>query len=77
METRISDLENKLDDRLGSHPTLVKLWKEYLKIKKRRFENDLIQCENMLDKIEEINDPSPEQLLLLQHVVQMVSTNTT
>ncbi len=77
METRISHIENKLDDRMGSHPTLVKVWREYLKIKKKKFENDLTQCEKMLDEIGQIEDPSLEQLLLLQYIANMVSTNTT
>ena len=77
MEMRINEIENQLTSKINTHPTLVRLWREYLRIRKTKFERDLMQCEKMLENIGDVNDPSPEQLLLTHHVLKMVFPNTT
>lgn len=77
MEMRINQIEDQLNNKMSTHPNLVRLWSEYIKIRKGKFERDLVQCEKMLENISNMDDPSPEQLLLTCHVLKMVFENTT
>lgn len=72
MEARISEIKNSLKSKMESHPNLVKIWTNYIHIKKTKFEKDLEQCERLLENIDNIDDPSPEEMLLKQSVANMV-----
>lgn len=64
MEERINKIEELLNANITTHPNLVKLWKEYLKIKKENLEKTLSQCEKMVENIDNICDQSPEELFI-------------
>ena len=77
MESRIKKIENMLDNNLESHPNLVKLWKHYIIIKKQNLDTALSQCENMLESISRLDDQTPEQLVMISEILNMVFANTT
>ena len=77
MDSRIKEIEELLNNNIENHPNLVKLWKKYLSIKKHNLEAALSQCERMLENISSFQDQSPEQLLLVCGVLNMVFENTT
>ena len=46
-------LQNRLDQYRDSHPNLVKLWKEYIKVKRISYLKSIVDCESMI-----LNQPS-------------------
>ena len=77
MESRMLEIENLLNNNAASHPNLVSIWKRYLVIKKTNLETALTQCENMLENISRFDDQTPEQLIIMSEILNMVFTNTT
>ena len=77
MESRIRNIEASLSNNNETHPNLIKIWKEYICIKKQNLETALTQCERMLEKISSFEDQSPEQLAITSGIIKMVFANTT
>ena len=77
MESRMTEIENLLNNYANSHPNLVKLWRKYLEMKKQNLEMALTQCENMLEIISRFDDQTPEQLMMISEIINMVFVNTT
>ena len=77
MESRMTKIENLLNNYANSHPNLVKLWRKYLEMKKQNLEMALTQCENMLEIISRFDDQTPEQLMMISEILNMVFVNTT
>ena len=65
MDKKYTQIITELNTNYTKSPNIIKLWQVYLQIKKQRFMNDLYKCEQMLQKINQINDISPESLLTL------------
>jgi hypothetical protein len=55
----------KMNYKRNSHPNMIKLWESYLKYKKQDFLDNLKHCENMIKKIETVNDLSTINILSL------------
>ena len=77
MEARINKIEKSLNTKRITHPNLVKLWKEYLKIKKENLEKTLNHCEKMIENIDNICDQSPEELFITSSCLNTIFSKTT
>jgi hypothetical protein len=55
----------KMNDKRNSHPNIIKLWEFYLKYKKEEFLDNLKHCENMIEKMETVDDLSAINILSL------------
>lgn len=64
-DTLESAIADKLNNYQQSHPTLVKVWREYIKKNRILYLQSLVDCDNMIKKIPNINDISIETMLLL------------
>ena len=51
MLSSFEDTIQKLEAKMTSHPNVCTLWKFYLQRKLERLENDLSQCNNVLEDI--------------------------
>ena len=60
-----SSIIEKLETFQFSHPNLVSLWKEYIKIKRINFMKAIVDCECVIEKLSENRDISPETIVLL------------
>ena len=69
LDSTLDTLENNMIEKLEefqiSHPNIVILWKEYIKIKRINFMKAIIDCETMIDKLSETRDIAPETIVLL------------
>ena len=77
MEERINKIETSLNANSISHPNLVKVWKEYLKIKKENLEKTLNHCEKMIENIDNVCDQSPEELFITYSCINTIFSKTT
>jgi len=58
-------LQNRLDEYRDSHPNLVKLWKEYIKVKRISYLKSIVDCESMIENLINIRDISPDTIVML------------
>jgi len=58
-------LQNKLDEYRDSHPNLVKLWTEYIKVKRISYLKSIVDCEDMITNLTISRDISPETIVML------------
>ena len=58
-------LQNRLDEYRDSHPNLVKLWKEYIKVKRISYLKSIVDCEDMITNLTISRDISPETIVML------------
>lgn len=68
-DSTLDTLENSIIEKLETfqctHPNLVSLWKEYIKIKRINFMKAIVDCESMIEKLSENRDIAPETIVLL------------
>jgi len=57
MENKLQSIEERVDRLKESHPNIIELWINYIKVKKESFENGLNECEKALDIIERNMNP--------------------
>ena len=58
-------LQNRLDEYRDSHPNLVKLWKEYIKVKRISYLKSIVDCESMIENLINSSDISPDTIVML------------
>ena len=58
-------LQNRLDEYRDSHPNLVKLWKEYIKVKRINYMKAIVDCDDMIRNLETNRDISVETIAML------------
>ncbi len=58
-------LQNRLDEYRDSHPNLVKLWKEYIKVKRISYLKSIVDCESMIENLVNSRDISPDTIVML------------
>lgn len=58
-------LQNRLDQYRDSHPNLVKLWKEYIKVKRISYLKSIVDCESMIENLINSRDISPDTIVML------------
>ena len=59
------ELQNRLDQYRDSHPNLVKLWKEYIKVKRISYLKSIVDCESMIENLINSRDISPDTIVML------------
>lgn len=78
---RLDNLLLKLNEHIETHPNLINMWINYIKIKKSKVDSILEQGEKMLDNIKHINDfhleSIPFILVLLSGQHNMEQINNT
>jgi len=62
---------SKLNNYAGSHPNIVSVWREYLKIKKISYMKAIVDCDVMIRNISNHRDVSPETIALLYALFQV------
>ncbi|GAI74579.1 unnamed protein product, partial [marine sediment metagenome] len=50
---------------IESHPNLVKLWKEYIKVKRISYLRSIVDCESMITNLTNSRDIAPETIAML------------
>ena len=58
----------------NSHPNLSSFWKFYIKLKKKAFEDCLLECQRSIDILKVCNDINPNNLLFIYLYLRSVST---
>ncbi len=58
-------LQHRLDEYRDSHPNLVKLWTEYIKVKRISYLKSIVDCEDMITNLTISRDISPETIVML------------
>ena len=58
-------LQNRLNEYSDSHPNLVKLWKEYIKVKRISYLKSIVDCEDMITNLTTSRDISPDTIVML------------
>jgi len=58
-------LQNRLDEYRDSHPNLIKLWKEYIKVKRISYLKSIVDCESMIENLINSRDISPDTIVML------------
>ena len=58
-------LQNRLDEYRDSHRNLVKLWKEYIKVKRISYLKSIVDCESMIENLINSRDISPDTIVML------------
>ena len=58
-------LQNRLDEYRDTHPNLVKLWKEYIKVKRISYLKSIVDCESMIENLINSRDISPDTIVML------------
>ena len=64
------ELQNRLDQYRDSHPNLVKLWKEYIKVKRISYLKSIVDCESMIENLINSRDISPDTIVMLYALFQ-------
>ena len=65
MDILESDTMDSLDSYIDTHPNLVNLWKEYIKVKRISYMNSIIDCDTMIRNLSTNRDLSVETIVLL------------
>lgn len=59
------DLMSRLNSYAESHPNVVTLWKEYIKVKRINYMKAIVDCDDMIRNLESNRDISVETIALL------------
>ena len=62
---------SKLTNYETSHPNIVGVWREYLKVKKISYMKAIVDCDIMIRNISDHRDISPETIALLYALFQV------
>ena len=65
METDLIVINERLESIKTTHPNLYKLWKNYINIKIKHYDNIVKDCNIFLDNIVTKEDFTPEMIALL------------
>ena len=63
-------LQTRLDQYSTSHPNLIKLWKEYIKVKRISYLRSIVDCESMIVNLTNSRDISPDTIAMLYALFQ-------
>ena len=65
MDEEVQDILTRMEQYKDTHPNLSILWKTYLEEKVRRTKIAIQECKIALSQIQELNDLTPENIILL------------
>ena len=59
------DIMSRLNSYVDSHPNIVSLWKEYIKVKRINYMKAIVDCDDMIRNLETNRDISVETIAML------------
>ena len=59
------DIMSRLNSYVDSHPNIVSLWKEYIKVKRINYMKAIVDCDEMIRNLQTNRDISIETIALL------------
>jgi hypothetical protein len=59
------DIMSRLNSYIDSHPNVVTLWKEYIKVKRINYMKAIVDCDEMIRNLQTNRDISVETIALL------------
>ena len=59
------DIMSRLNSYIDSHPNVVTLWKEYIKVKRITYMKAIVDCDEMIRNLETNRDISIETIAML------------
>jgi len=59
------DIMSRLNSYIDSHPNVVTLWKEYIKVKRINYMKAIVDCDYMIRNLETNRDISVETIAML------------
>jgi len=59
------DVMDRLNSYAGSHPNIVSLWREYIKLKRINYMKSIVDCDIMIRTLETNRDVSVETIAVL------------
>ena len=59
------DIMSRLNSYIESHPNVVTLWKEYIKVKRITYMKAIVDCDEMIRNLETNRDISIETIAML------------
>ena len=59
------DIMSRLNSYIDSHPNVVTLWKEYIKVKRINYMKAIVDCDDMIRNLETNRDISVETIAML------------
>ena len=59
------DIMSRLNSYIDSHPNVVTLWKEYIKVKRINYMKAIVDCDDMIRNLETNRDISIETIAML------------
>jgi len=59
------DIISRLNSYIDSHPNVVTLWKEYIKVKRINYMKAIVDCDEMIRNLETNRDISIETIAML------------
>lgn len=65
IKTSLISIKNRLTSISNSHPNLYKLWKNYINIKIKHYDNIIKDCNMFLDNVTKQEDFTQENIALL------------
>ena len=69
-----NEILDELNSYQQSHPNLSSFWKFYIQLKKKAFEDSLLECQKSIGFLREFNDVNPSNLMFLYLYLRSVST---
>ena len=65
MDALYENIVINMDEKKNTHPNIIKIWKKYLKYKKKIFVDDINQCNDVIQKLSTVNDLSTINIISL------------
>jgi len=59
------DIMSRLNSYVDSHPNIVSLWKEYIKVKRINYMKAIVDCDQVIRNLETNRDISVETIAML------------
>ena len=70
MDMLETNLQNKLDEYRDTHPNLVQLWREYIKMKRISYLKSIVDCETVISNLINNRDISADTIIMLYALFQ-------
>ena len=77
MDTSVDDILNRFDRYKETHPNIVTLWKNYINIKKQNMLKIIQESNDVLSKLDTVNDIPLNDITLLYVTQSTLHSNIT
>ena len=65
IDTFEDDISTRLESYATTHPNLVTLWKEYIRVKRVNYMKAMVDCDDVIRKLKANRDISTDTIVLL------------